>query len=172
MNNLNVQFFEQYKIVEKICSEMYGIHNGLSQYINEMEAVSYYHRNQVSGFDSDLARLKRLRYLRNQLAHNNGSFEESLCTLDDVNWLKNFYHRILETDDPIARLSAIQRNSQRSNMSNERNGELLNNTEYNNTQNINNTNNFINILVYASIFIVLICLLSSFFLVMFLIRIF
>lgn len=36
MNNLNVQFFEQYKIVEKICSEMYGIHNGLSQYINEL----------------------------------------------------------------------------------------------------------------------------------------
>ena len=34
MNNLNYIFFEEFKKLEKLCGEMYGSHNGVTNYTN------------------------------------------------------------------------------------------------------------------------------------------
>ena len=104
MNNINLNFFENYKKLEKICNEILSVNNGVTQYINEMENISSSKYHSIPNWNSDLSSLKRLRHLRNQMAHNEGAFSENLCTINDVEWIINFRSRILKQTDPLALL--------------------------------------------------------------------
>ena len=104
MNNINLNFFENYKKLEKICNEILSVNNGVTQYINEMENISSSKYHSIPNWNSDLSSLKRLRHLRNQMAHNEGAFSENLCTIIDVEWIINFRSRILKQTDPLALL--------------------------------------------------------------------
>lgn len=104
MNNINVNFFENYKKLEKLCNEILSVNNGVTQYINEMENILSSKYHSIPNWNSDLSSLKRLRHLRNQMAHNEGAFSENLCTINDVEWIINFHSRILKQTDPLALL--------------------------------------------------------------------
>lgn len=104
MNNINLNFFENYKKLEKLCNEILSVNNGVTQYINEMENISSSKYHSIPNWNSDLSSLKRLRHLRNQMAHNEGAFSENLCTINDVEWIINFRSRILKQTDPLALL--------------------------------------------------------------------
>ncbi len=104
MNNINLNFFENYKKLEKLCNEIYSANNGVTQYIDEMKNISSSKYHGIPNWNSDLSALKRLRHLRNQMAHNEGAFSENLCTMDDVDWLRDFHSRILKQTDPLALL--------------------------------------------------------------------
>ncbi len=96
-----MSFIDSYKRLEKICSEMYGDTHGLSTYIDEMIGTpngSYY----VSGWNEDLKQLKHYRWVRNQIVHEPGCTEENMCDPGDMQWLDNFYSRIMSTNDPLA----------------------------------------------------------------------
>ena len=94
MSQINIEFFEAYKSLEKICNEMYGQNNSVTLYISEMESTSQYDSNKIQGWDADLKKLKRVRHIRNGMAHE-GSFNEEVCTEDDIFFIKSFYDRIL-----------------------------------------------------------------------------
>ncbi len=104
MNNLNLIFLEEYKQLDKLCSELYGGQPGVTSYINDMKSVDWNDACEVPNWKSDLSDLIRLRHIRNHLAHTEGSFDEELCTRDDVNWIKDFRNRILKQTDPLAML--------------------------------------------------------------------
>lgn len=104
MNNINLNFFENYKKLEKLCNEILSVNNGVTQYINEMENISSSKYHSIPNWNTDLSSLKRLRHLRNQMAHNEGAFSENLCTINDVEWIINFRSRILKQTDPLALL--------------------------------------------------------------------
>lgn len=36
------------------------------------------------------------------MAHAEGAFSEEVCAQEDIDWIKNFYERILDRSDPIA----------------------------------------------------------------------
>lgn len=96
-----MSFIDSYKRLEKICSELYGDTHGLSIYIDEMIDKldgSYY----VSGWNKDLKQLKHYRWVRNKIVHEPGCTEENMCTPSDIQWLDNFYSRIISTNDPLA----------------------------------------------------------------------
>lgn len=104
MDNLNYNFFEEYKRLDKLCGELYGDQHGVSHYIDDMKDVpknSYLH---ISNWKTDLEQLIRLRHIRNYLAHTEGAFNEEICTQKDIEWSQNFYKRILNQSDPIATL--------------------------------------------------------------------
>ena len=44
--------------------------NGVTQYIDEMKNISSYKYHGIPNWNYDLSSLKRLRHLRNQMAHN------------------------------------------------------------------------------------------------------
>lgn len=102
MNNINYVFFEEYKKLEKICQEMYNSPNGVTNYIEEMKSVPSSDYWFINNWDADLRQLKRVRYIRNNLAHEEGAFDKNICTQNDVEWVKKFYKRILNQSDPIA----------------------------------------------------------------------
>lgn len=104
MDNLNYVFFEEYKHLDKLCEELYGEHNGISHYIDDMKNTPEYDSRNISYWRNDLEKLIRLRHIRNQLAHSEDAFNENICTQKDIEWCRNFYNRILNQSDSLALL--------------------------------------------------------------------
>ena len=121
MNNLNLIFLEEYKQLDKLCSELYDGQPGVTSYINEMKNVNWNDAREISNWKSDLSDLIRLRHIRNHLAHTEGAFDEKLCTSEDVNWVKAFRDRILKQTDPLALLQKYSRKNISYNRSDVRN---------------------------------------------------
>lgn len=96
-----MRFLDTYKIIEKLCNQMYGTQNGVTEYINEMIDITngaYY----VSNWNYDLKNLKHCRWIRNKIAHEPGYTEENMCEDSDIQFLEDFYSRLLSRNDPIS----------------------------------------------------------------------
>ncbi len=96
-----MSFIDSYKQLEKICNEIYKNNHGVSAYIDEMMSISFASR-YVSSWKDDLKRLKHYRWVRNQIVHEPGCTEENMCDTADIQWLNNFYARIMTGNDPLA----------------------------------------------------------------------
>ena len=96
MSEINDEFMEAFKHLDKICREMFHAERGITTYINEMERIPN-GSGVVSNWNSTLRRLKELRHIRNQYSHEIGTSYTELCTWEDVDWLNVFYEDILHT---------------------------------------------------------------------------
>ncbi len=104
---MNYAFFNSYKLLDKLCSDLFQAPHGVTCYIEQMRAAPPRKSNLIPGWHADLQQLVRLRHARNYLAHE-GSFDEPLCTQADVDFLEDFRQQILRRTDPLARLSAAK----------------------------------------------------------------
>ncbi len=109
MENINYQLLEAYKLLDKICREMYRGEKGVTAYIDNMKSVPAYESRNIPNWNSDLHQLIALRHLRNRLTHECGTLEQELCTQSEIIWLNEFYSRILKQTDPIALLEKRRR---------------------------------------------------------------
>ena len=100
MQSIDMEYFSEYKAVEKICNEMYG-ENGVSAYINDMQNCTSREKSSIINWDKKLKDLKHLRWLRNQIAHPNDSYE---VTPQDLTDIKAFYNELMTQQDPLALL--------------------------------------------------------------------
>ena len=101
--NTNIIFFDEYKKLDKLCSEMYGKNSGgVTCYLNDMIAVPVMQRNRIPEWNQTYDRLRELRHIRNQMAHGEGSFEDYPCSEEDVLWLFEFRSKIMNISDPLA----------------------------------------------------------------------
>ena len=94
-------FIDSYKHLEKLCGEIMQDNRKISAYIDEMENTprgAYL----VRGWNEDLKKLKRYRWIRNQIVHEPDCFEEEMCGPEDTLWLEAFYSRIMNQKDPLA----------------------------------------------------------------------
>lgn len=117
MRELNIEFQEQYKRLDKLCREMYARGEGISAYIQDMENTPYNERYCVYNWDSIYKELKHVRWMRNQLAHEL-DIDSAFCNQTDIDWLKNFYESILCGNDPLtcaykAKQSSMQQSKTR-----------------------------------------------------------
>lgn len=96
-----MSFIASYKHLEKLCGDMLNDRHGVSAYIDEMlnKPRGTYH---VGGWDNDLKQLKHYRWVRNQIVHEPSCTEENMCHPKDVDWLNDFYNRIMNQTDPLA----------------------------------------------------------------------
>lgn len=96
MNKTDMEFFETYKRLDRLCSDVFGLRNGgVTRYIDELKAIGY-------EYSEDCKTLKRLRHIRNQMAHDEGTFDYQMCDREDIIWLNTFYNRMMKGDDPLA----------------------------------------------------------------------
>ena len=95
------EFMDAYKHLEKLYSEIYGGQYGITQYITDMEQTSSYDSRGISGWDEDLKTLKRLRYIRNKMVHDTADYDLNY-EQEDIKFLKDFYQRIMNQQDPIS----------------------------------------------------------------------
>ncbi len=56
MQAIDNEFFEAYKRLDRLCSDIYGCRNGVSQYIEDMERVSYQGRLAIPSWNRHTGR--------------------------------------------------------------------------------------------------------------------
>ena len=105
MQNCNSEFFDEFKRLDKLCREIYGrsAENklGVTLYLEDMDSKGR-RGARVEGWTSDYNRLKRVRAVRNELAHSTDTFSRRMCNSDDVEFIRAFYARILNGTDPLS----------------------------------------------------------------------
>lgn len=107
MNALENEYFEEYKAVEQICNDMYE--NGVSGYIDEMYENMDVGKRLVPNWYKKVKVLKRLRWLRNRIAHGGEDYE---VTAQDFQSLKMFHNELLSGTDPLSQINAGGHTSQ------------------------------------------------------------
>lgn len=103
MQPLDNDFFEEYKRLDRICSDMYSSRNGISQYISDMESKSRRGEYSVPNWRLIYRDLLHLRHLRNLIAHESG--ECPFCSEEDIETLRQLSLEILTQQDPLSLLS-------------------------------------------------------------------
>ena len=88
MTQLDNEFFEEYKHLECLCSDMYSCRDGVRQYLEGMESHSSEGERIVPNWKRDYWKLRGLRKTRNVLAHNMSAYQ--VCTEQDMEDVKNF----------------------------------------------------------------------------------
>lgn len=100
MQSIDMEYFSEYKTVERICRDMYG-KDGVKAYIEEMETNNSREKMFISNWENKLRTLKHLKWLRNQIAHDNEVYE---VTKQDLSDIKLFHDELLAQQDPLALL--------------------------------------------------------------------
>lgn len=101
MRKLEMEFFEEYRLVDNICKDMFQSKKGVTEYIEQMEAHDAEGFRQVANWNEKYKMLKHLRWLRNQIAHEDGApdLEEH-----DLGELQRFHKQLLNRRDPLSAL--------------------------------------------------------------------
>ena len=102
MQTLDNEFFEAYKRLERLCSDMYRCRSGVSQYIENMETQFSYGQFTIPAWEQSYKTLKHLRWVRNQIAHDSGQLQ--ICEEYDIQDVNEFYDSIISGQDPLTRL--------------------------------------------------------------------
>lgn len=102
MNNIERTFFEEYIKLDNLCKDLLNSNRGVSSYIAEMEQTSGFDKRLVSSWDSDYKMLKHIRWIRNDIAHDNGQSE---CSENDIIFARKFYQRIMQQQDPFSMIN-------------------------------------------------------------------
>ena len=112
MNNLNYIFFDEFKKLDNVCKDIYGHSSegklGVTLYLEKMDEMSDEGALRIDGWSSDYARLKKLRHIRNELAHSENSFDYESCSQDDIDFIISFKEKILTKADPVSLLDNRQ----------------------------------------------------------------
>lgn len=108
MQALDNEFFEAYKRLDRLCSDIYGCRNGVSQYIEDMNRASYRERLTVPSWEQAYKTLKHLRWVRNQIAHDSGQIQ--ICDECDIQYTNEFYDDIVSGRDPLTQLRKYREN--------------------------------------------------------------
>ena len=101
MRDLNIDFMDLYKSVDRFIKDAYSSSEGVSEYIRQMELNFVQGGQYVSTWSEDYNKLKQLRRIRNQLAHEVG-YDSDICEESDYNWLESFNSRLYSASDPLA----------------------------------------------------------------------
>ncbi len=93
-------FFDEYKSLDRLCKDILGSENGVSEYIERMEREER-GKMIVADWERDYKKLKSMRYLRNRIAHEDGVSESDVCDPSDTSWIMQFQDRIMAEEDPL-----------------------------------------------------------------------
>lgn len=105
MNATDNRFFEEYKRLEALCNDMFGTNRGISEYLFQMDEAAARGSLLVKSWYDDYELARRLRRLRNRLAHEQSG--DGVCTKKDLEELASFYDRLLKGEDAFAQLRRI-----------------------------------------------------------------
>ena len=180
MNNLNYVLFEEYKRLDKLCGDIYKTQHGITSYIDDMKAKSLSDYRCIPHWGTDLEWLIKIRHIRNSLAHAEDAFNTESCTQNDIDWIRDFYNRILNQSDPIA---ILYQNSKAKNQLVKKSNSYINKpvdkkinnqiieqsgsqkvrqTNYQENEELNNqTNTEMNIFIWIAIIIIIFIILVS-----------
>ena len=107
MRDLNIDFMDLYKSVDRFIRDAYSSTEGVSEYIRQMEQNDFKGRRYVATWGADYDKLKRLRWIRNQLSHEVG-YDSDICEDADYDWLEVFSQRLYSANDPLSAMNKAE----------------------------------------------------------------
>ena len=107
MRDLNIDFMDMYKSVDRFIRDAYSSTEGVSEYIRHMEQNDFKGRRYVATWGADYDKLKRLRWIRNQLSHEVG-YDSDICEDADYDWLEVFNQRLYSSNDPLSAMNKAE----------------------------------------------------------------
>ncbi len=110
MHPMDNEFFEEYKRLDRLCGDMYACQNGVSAYLAAMESKAVQGQHCVACWDSDYRTLKHVRWVRNQIAHDSGTYQ--LSEPSDLTFVRDFYSRIFSGQDALTLLRKANERTQ------------------------------------------------------------
>ena len=115
MSNCNSEFFDEFKRLDNLCRDIYGRSAdnklGVTLYLEDMASKTSSGAMLVPNWKSDYNRLRRLRSVRNELAHSPNTFSQEMCSKDDVEFIRSFHSRIMNRTDPLSLFAKARRKS-------------------------------------------------------------
>lgn len=111
MHNSDNKFFNFYKQLDKLCSDMYDCRGGISAYITDMDANKADGERLVPCWQGVYKDLKHVRHIRNQIAHeaDNCRFSEK----SDLEFARRFYKSLVSGKDPLALLRKARKSKRK-----------------------------------------------------------
>ena len=125
MTKVEIEFLEEYKLLDRLCQDMLSTLQGVSKYINRMELLFEQGEEFVDEWTINYKMLKHLRWLRNRIVH---SVEETECSLKEIEMITNFYHQILIQQDPLALLYKINQKIYKNKTTNQEKNKNIDNS--------------------------------------------
>ncbi len=107
MRDLNIDFLDLYKSVDRFIRDAYSSTEGVSEYLRQMEQLDYKGRRYVTTWNEDYSKLKKLRWIRNQLSHEVG-YDSDIGDNGDYDWLEEFSSRLYSAEDPISEMNQAE----------------------------------------------------------------
>ncbi len=104
------KYIDEYKRVDKICSDMLGDPCGITAYIELMKKAAISGEDLPGSWSTAIKTLVHLRHIRNSIAHDTSPVS---CTKNDLNSLKAFGRALSEGRDPISCLNSYKKQTQR-----------------------------------------------------------
>ena len=108
MSELNDEFIEAYKRIDNFCKDSLCTDKGVTSYISEMRGKTDGYKF-VPGWKNDLDCLVKYRHMRNNYSHEVGTSYYDICDWDDVLWLRRFYEKLINVEDPLSLYNATNR---------------------------------------------------------------
>ena len=119
MRDLNIDFMDLYKSVDRFIRDAYSSAEGVSEYIRQMEQNDFKGRRCVATWVADYNNLKHLRWIRNQLSHEVG-YDSDICEESDYEWLETFRGRLYSANDPMAIINKAEEAEQQRRLAEQR----------------------------------------------------
>lgn len=104
MDNLNYLFYEEFTKLNRLCTTIYQMEDGVAGYIAEMGGISNTYGEMVPKWGEDFEVLCRCHMTYCTLTQSADAFRECLTGQEDVDWVKDLCSRIMERKDPLALL--------------------------------------------------------------------
>ena len=103
----NIYFQELYKKLDNLCKDCYNSQEGVSEYIRQMDKYMSAGERYVEYWNIEYSNLKHIRWIRNQLAHEVGTFNSDIVKDADILFVSSFHEKVLNAEDPLSILRKI-----------------------------------------------------------------
>lgn len=97
MLEIETEFLDEYKRLDKFVKERFNTESGISDYISHMHDHMYEGRLSINGWLDFLRTLEHLRRIRNHIVHDTGT---SYCKDEDIDTVLEMYDIFFNAKDP------------------------------------------------------------------------
>ena len=103
--SINLTFFKEYTKLDNLLKQVYHAPEdkaGVTHYLETMQQTPESVSRKIPDWEKSYKKLRYLRHMRNNMAHNADAFDTEKATKEDVAYVRRFIDRVLACEDPLS----------------------------------------------------------------------